>query len=863
MRQASRSFLIASTLGLLHLAAGVPAQAQGVVAGQIISTVEGAPVSAAVVTIDSLELRSVSDAAGRYRLEGVPEGRWTVGVAAEGYLGRSIVVRVSAGATASVDFELGRAPADGRTGRIVGTVREEGRLEPVRFATVEVDGMPIRGLSDEHGLFALTRVPAGEWSITTRAPGYRDTKATVTVEPSGTVRLTMALPRNPVLLPEVRVAGLRSAGLPHIEAPEAVVLDSAFLDLVPTVVERDVFRALQALPSTTPSSDYSAAPFVRGGTPDQTRIFLDGAPIYNPFHIGGFASAFAPTAVAATVLRPGGLPASAPSALSGLLEVQARDGGRDSVRVAGSLGLLSTHATVDGPVRAGRGAFLLSARRTYVDVATDAASGLGLIEEGIPYGFYDLHGKLTHDVGHTGSVSLTGYLNRESFDTDSYDGIAGWGNDLLSARFAGFATDGTLAELGAGTSAFGGSLIRPLTIDQFGNRQEETTLEAGFRTWFVDARLTRRAGSHTLWLGGRWERTRYDHAFAPAPSDDEWIPPLDVEGAFGPLAVYARDLWSVGGPFSLDWGVRLERPQGRAWYVLPRGRVTAIIGSGSLAVAGGRYVQDVWSLRSEESVVASVAGYDLPVAVPLDRGLQRGWDAVMEARWNVAAWRFRADLYVKRLEGVPTTPPLADPIDASLIVHPDSVASGDLDVEGVEVSAAGRLAGTSISLAYRWQHETRRLAAASFTPRTSRPHRLVALASRRFGEREAALSFTWMSGLRYSPPLATVPRLGGIDTAGRLRPGSEFTQGVVVLTEPNSGALPSYLRIDLDMRGAWDWTLFGREGVIEPYVSVLNLLNNRNVLFSDDELSHTGTGLRRSYGPQLPVLPTLGLRWRF
>lgn len=857
--------LLAAALQAAPGSAGAPGT--GTLEGRIVSAEDATPVPGARVAVDSLAARVRSDASGAYRLDAVPAGRWTVRVDAPGFDEHVVVVRVPAAGRLTLDFELTLARTDGsraeRTGRLTGIVREEGRLEPVRFATVEVDGFTIRAVSDEHGLFSLSRVPAGEHRVTLRAPGYGERSVVVGVLPSSAVQITVELPRDPVVLPEVRVAGTRSVGLPHIEAPEAVVLDSAFLDLVPTVVERDVFRALQALPSATPSSDYSAAPFVRGGTPDQTRIFLDGAPIYNPFHVGGFASAFAPTAVATTVLRPGGLPASAPSALSGLLEVQARDGGRDSVRVAGSLGLLSTHATVDGPLREGRGAFLLSARRTYVDVATDAASGLGLIEEGIPYGFYDLHGKLTHDVGPVGALSLTAYLNRESFDTDSYDGRAGWGNDLVSARFAGFVTDGTLAELGAGTSAFGGSYTRPLTVDPFGNRQEETRMDAGFRTWFVDGRLTRRAGAHTLWAGGRWERTRYAHAFDPAATDDDWVAPLDVDGSFGALALYARDLWSIGGPLALDWGVRLERPRRRAWYALPRGRITAALGSGSLAVGGGRYVQDVWSLRNEESVLASVAGYDLPVSVPAGRPLQRGWDAVLEGRWSWAGWRFRSDVYVKRLTGVPSAPPLSDPIEAPLIEHPDSVDSGELDVEGLEVSAAGRLGGTTVSLAYRWQRETRTLHGRSFTPRTSRPHRVVALASRRFGERKAALSVTWMSGLRFTPPWMIVPRLGGTTVGGRLRPGPEFRQAAIVLAEPNSAALPSYLRIDLDLRGAWDWTLFGRDGVIEPYVSVLNLLNNRNVLFSEHELRHARTGLTRTFGPQLPVLPTLGLRWRF
>jgi hypothetical protein len=82
-----------------------------------------------------------------------------------------------------------------------------------------------------------------------------------------------------------------------------------------------------------------------------------------------------------------------------------------------------------------------------------------------------------------------------------------------------------------------------------------------------------------------------------------------------------------------------------------------------------------------------------------------------------------------------------------------------------------------------------------------------------------------------------------------------------VLGVPNSARTPAYLRVDVDVRGAWDLTLFGRHGTLEPYVSILNVFNGNNALWVSPQVR--GGALVLEAGPQIPIFPTLGIRWRF
>jgi len=847
--------MIALLLAVQVAAGGTPAG--GSVSGRVTGPGE-APVAGADVRIASLGRSTIAASDGRYRLDSLPDGRWLVEVEADGFLERGVVVRITGGADLALDVELEPRPvAPVRAGTVAGVVLEEGRLEPVHFALVEVVPLGRQVLTDEDGLFSVGGVPSGAWVLRVSAPGY------VTLEralPSGDTggRVELHLAPRPLPLEALIVRGDRGAARVQAREPEAHVVDSALVSLVPAVVERDVLRTVQVLPSVTPASDFSTAGYVRGGALGQTRIVLDGTPLHNPFHVGGFVSAFEPSGVDASVLRPGALPASASSGLSGLVEVHTRDGGRDSVRVSGAAGLLSSALTASGPWR--HGSWLLSGRRTYVDAASGALRRVGLLDESFPYGFWDLLGKLTTDLGGRGrSLTVSGYLDREGVDHRP-ESWASWGSDALSARFRGLVADGLTLEAAVATSGFDASGVHQEATDTV-PAGSMSDFDAAVRTLLADVSVQGSVRAHLLSTGVRVERTSPSEDFDPRGSLVSAFAPVSISGRYGTTALFVRDRWRVGPGLAVDGGVRAEKAIGRTWTLLPRGRVELGLGAASsVSLGGGTYVQDWWSLRNEEGAMASIAAYDVTLPVPGEQPLSRAWDAVLELRTRVGGWAVRADAFTKRMRDVPTAPPAAGAWDVRVTLPPDSIRLGEQHVDGVELFATGALRGSPLAISYRLQRERSLLDGRTYVPHRARTHRLVLNGRRSWGEREIAVAFTWMSGRPYTPALAALPRSAGPGEDGRLvtdRGGAY----VIALGEPNSAREPAYLRVDVDVRGAWDLTLFGRPGTLEPYLSLANVLNGKNPLWVD-HVVRDGRLMLEVF-PQLLVLPTFGIRWSF
>ncbi|MGH7506292.1 MAG: carboxypeptidase regulatory-like domain-containing protein, partial [Longimicrobiales bacterium] len=361
--------------------------------------------------------------------------------------------------------------ASGTTGAAIqGIVRVAGTLEPIANATITIAGLDRLVVADAKGFFVLADVPSGSWEVEASAPGYASNALTVVSSGTGVIRLDFELAIRPVELDPLDVDADGSsatvpvrARAPSSAGPPAARLDGPSIKRMPGLVEADVLRALHVLPAVSAISDFSSALYVRGGSADQNLITLDGIPLFNPYHVGGIFSAIGADAVSSVDVWAGAFPAaSAGDRLSSVVQIHTREGGRDRVRSSGAIGLLAAHLTLDGPLGAG-GAFLFSGRRTYLDVVSDAAYGVGLIDNTLPYGFSDAYLKLSHRVGALGSISLSGYLDLESVrfpermrHEHGLDLQFGWGARMLALSYRQPIGGSLLLEARAGFTGFAG-----------------------------------------------------------------------------------------------------------------------------------------------------------------------------------------------------------------------------------------------------------------------------------------------------------------------------------------------------------------------------------------------------------------------
>lgn len=204
--------------------------------------------------------------------------------------------------------------------------------------------------------------------------------------------------------------------------------------------EKDVIKTLQLLPGIHRGSEGVSNFFVRRGTPDQNLIILDDAPVYNSNHLFGFLSVFNGDAIKSIEMYKGGFPTRFGGRLSSVLKIDTKNGNKEKLKGKLSVGLVSTSAVLEGPIKKGKTSFLFSGRRTYLDLllkpfSNSATSSL--------FNFTDFNFKIHHVFNDKNKLYWSNYYGNDhlSISEPTENGVLNnhsslnWGNITSTLRW--------------------------------------------------------------------------------------------------------------------------------------------------------------------------------------------------------------------------------------------------------------------------------------------------------------------------------------------------------------------------------------------------------------------------------------------
>ncbi|MFA6234693.1 MAG: TonB-dependent receptor [Bacteroidota bacterium] len=343
-------------------------------------------------------------------------------------------------------FAAFAAPHSGREGEelsdnatINGYIRDKETGETLVGATVQLVETRQGTVSNKSGYYALSEIKPGKYTVVFSFLGYEKKEMTVELKKRESRRIDVELGSETLLLDEVLVESNRMDDKRQITVSR-INIPIRQISKLRVGGEADVFRSLQFLPGVLSSSQISSGLYIRGGSPDQTLVLLDGSSVYNPSHLFGFFSTFNPDAIKDVDLIKGGYPAEYGGRLSAVLDLVQKDGNRNEVGGTASLGLISSRLSAEGPV--GNGSWFFGFRRTYIDMLT---SLLETDEDPLPnYFFYDINGKISQDFGTSDKVFLSGFTSEDVLDINNRAGFAGSigiGNNLISSRWTHLFSD--------------------------------------------------------------------------------------------------------------------------------------------------------------------------------------------------------------------------------------------------------------------------------------------------------------------------------------------------------------------------------------------------------------------------------------
>jgi outer membrane receptor for ferrienterochelin and colicin len=317
---------------------------------------------------------------------------------------------------------------------VSGYITEKGSQENLPGVNVYIPKLKVGTSTNTYGFYSLT-IPKDSVELVFSFVGFKSQKTAFLLDKNISLSIELGVEE----LAEVTVSAEQTKKTSDEVQMSSVDIPIEQIKQIPALLgEKDVMKVIQLMPGIQKGSEGSAGIYVRGGGADQNLIILDEATVYNANHLFGFFSVFNGDALKSVEVIKGGFPARYGGRLSSVIDLQMKDGNKEKIKGEAGIGIISSRFTLEGPIIKGKSSFLVSARRTYIDVLiypflpSDSKGG---------YYFYDLNAKLNYVFNDKNRLFLSGYFGRDKFysrfkstDTESRAGLS-WGNATSTLRW--------------------------------------------------------------------------------------------------------------------------------------------------------------------------------------------------------------------------------------------------------------------------------------------------------------------------------------------------------------------------------------------------------------------------------------------
>jgi len=333
---------------------------------------------------------------------------------------------------------------------ISGTLKDASNGETVIGGIVYLKEANKAVSTNQYGFYSIT-APKGNYTLQFSYITFKTVEQQITLDKNLSINYNfLPIETN---LSEVEISTKAANENVKTTQMSAIQLDMAEIKKIPAFMgEVDILKTIQLLPGVKNAGDGNTGFYVRGGGPDQNLILLDEAPIYNASHLLGFFSVFNGDAIKNVTLIKGGMPAQYGGRLSAVLDISMKDGNNQKFEVEGGIGVISSRLTIQGPIIKNKSSFIISARRTYIDVIAKPFIDKSDFK-GTRYFFYDLNAKFNYTINDKNRLFLSGYFGRDRFSfTDNeadFTTKIPWGNASGCLRWNSIYSPKIVANLSA------------------------------------------------------------------------------------------------------------------------------------------------------------------------------------------------------------------------------------------------------------------------------------------------------------------------------------------------------------------------------------------------------------------------------
>lgn len=766
-------------------------------------------------------------------------------------------------------------------GTVRGNVFDKANAAPIGFATVAIEGTGLGATTDLNGFFTVGNIPAGPQKLRVSFLGYDDYTADIEIKFGEILYQNIFMEESGTELQEVVVSGKKKQAKTEVQVSKIAVTPKQIRALPSAGGQADVAQYLTVLPGVVFTGDQGGQLYIRGGSPVQNRILLDGMTIYNPFHSIGFFSVFETELIRNVDVLTGGFNADYGGRVSAVVDVKTREGNRKRLAGLVSASPFQAKAVVEGPIiklKEEGGAsvsFILTGKKSLIDQTSralysyvgDTSDIFGLFEQselwkapnrdtnvvrGIPFQHEDLYGKVTLLTGNGSKLNLFGFKYTDAVDY----GITNYGWNS-----SGGGMDFTVIPANSNTIISG-----VVTVSGYDTYIEESD------------RLPRTSGISGFNAGlnftnfGRNSELKYGLELTGFKTEFEFInfkgfPIGQVENTTE-ISTYAKYRQKIG-PLVIEPGIRLQYYQSlNDFNPEPRlGLKYNISDRLRFKAAGGYYSQNLLSTVNERDIVNLFVGF---LSGPEEALYKPGTTPGVEA--NRTNHRLQKSIHGVGGFEIDVTDNFDLNVEGYYKRFTQLIAVNRYKLESTDpnfITETGDAYGLDISLkieakraylwgAYSYGFVTRNDGIQQYPPVFDRRHNLNLVGTYQLGknkEWEAGVRWNFGSGFPFTQTQGfynninfnngvNTDILGGNSTAQQL--------GIIYANERNGGRLPYYHRMDISMKRIFK---FSKNSLLEVIVSATNTYNRPNIFYFDR--------VRYTRVNQLPILPSLSATYQF
>ena len=801
-----------------------------------------------------------------------------------------------------------------QTSTISGFVREEATGEPLGYTNVFIRETSMGAAANVDGYYVLTDIPSGTHDVVASIIGYETTSQRIEVRSGEEKRLDFRLNRTVLEGEEVDVFG-EAQKIRQLVEPSRISLDMRTLETAPAFIEPDLFRTVQMLPGVQTLNDFSSALYVRGSTPDQNLIMLDGITVYNPYHLGGIFSTFNTDAIKEADFHAGGFPARYGGRMGAILSVINREGNTEEFKGNANISLVSSKILLEGPtpkLGGTKGSWMIAGRRTYFDAIVNAllkSQSSGDIK--FPYYFYDYQIKVNIDLNPDHRLTYSRFYGDDvlalgaSETSEHYDVYSDyyeknrstfeidwpWGNHTNSLTWRWLVSPKLVARTFVANSRYRFHFDMGFSEEgdwRMGSETGKFKQKANFDFFdIVDDKTVETELSwhgiphHQLMGGAQFKKVDYNLGMELRFSILDTtivLKPLSMRDQTVETALFLQDKWSVTPALTVQLGARLMNYSAHdKLYLDPRlGAKYLLKRDLSVKASLGRYHQFLTIANPEDETLRII---DFWLGIPEDRPATWADHAILGVEFlSEQGWLFRAETYYKHFENLITLKQgeaFFQSNEAEVSFTPFNefyeTRAYAYGLEFLFKKTAGRVRGW---VGYTFGETRRHIEKHGwYHPKYDRTHTLnivgdIALFKDNkgvlaylFKETHLSVALQASSGQPFTPPLGKFQQWRPMHDA--YMPDWYEMQSFLV-GKKNAERLPPYFRLDLGLKQKKKF--FNKP--YERYIQIVNLTNHVNALTyqyraKTNRLTGEKLGLERAPIPMFPFFVTFGYRIEF